>query len=141
MTRVANEVRLFAAMATFGLVAGTIYWFVSYEPIGTVLLGGFGLAAGIASIVVWRQGSVAVTVGNGAPHSSSHEPVPAPGWAPIGFAVGAAGVALGAAFGPWLTIAGLLVIVASGRTWLTAAMGEAAAAQDRTNPDAEDLAD
>jgi hypothetical protein len=141
MTRVTNEVRLFGAMATFGLFAGTIYWFVSYEPIGTVLLGGFGLAAAIAGVVVWRQGSVAMTLGVGARHSTSHEPVPAPGWAPFGFAVGAAGVALGAAFGPWLIIAGLLVIVASGRTWLTTAMGEAAAAQDRTDSDDEDLTD
>ena len=43
----AQETRVFVLMAIFGFVVAAIYWFVSYESAGTVLLGGFGLATAV----------------------------------------------------------------------------------------------
>lgn len=43
----AQETKVFLFMAAFGLVVAAIYWFVSYELAGTVLLAGFGLATGV----------------------------------------------------------------------------------------------
>ena len=51
----ADEVRLFGRLSLYALVVGTIYWFVSYEVAGTVLLLGFGLATGLAFIILWRR--------------------------------------------------------------------------------------
>ncbi|HEX3429108.1 MAG TPA: hypothetical protein VHS36_09890, partial [Candidatus Limnocylindrales bacterium] len=53
------------------------------------------------------------------------EPVPEPGWAPIGVGIGIGGLALGAIYGPWLAVAGLLLAIGAGWSWLTAAMREA----------------
>jgi hypothetical protein len=44
MSRVPEEVLVFARPAAFGLIVGAVYWFVSYERAGTVLLLGFGTA-------------------------------------------------------------------------------------------------
>ena len=43
----AQETRFFLTMAVFGFVVAAIYWFVSYESAGTILLGGFGLATAV----------------------------------------------------------------------------------------------
>ena len=43
----AQETRVFVFMAIFGFIVAAIYWFVSYESAGTVLLGGFGLATAV----------------------------------------------------------------------------------------------
>ena len=43
----AQETRVFLGMAAFGFAVGVIYWFVSYEPAGTILLIGFGLATAV----------------------------------------------------------------------------------------------
>ena len=51
----ADEVRLFGRLSAYALVVGTIYWFVSYELAGTVLLLGFGLATGLAFIILFRR--------------------------------------------------------------------------------------
>ena len=58
----------------------------------------------------------------------SAETIPEPGWAPLIISLGVGGLALGAAFGPWLTIAGLLVTIAGGASWLSAAIREARSA-------------
>jgi hypothetical protein len=42
----------------------------------------------------------------------------------LGIALGLGGVALGAAFGPWLAIAGALVAVRSAKSWLDTAVEE-----------------
>lgn len=55
----------------------------------------------------------------------SPAPSAAPGFAPLGIAAGLAGIALGLAFGPWLTIAGVVVLVTFGRSWLATEMREA----------------
>lgn len=47
-----QETRFFLVMAAFGLAIGIGYWFISYEVAGTALLIGFGLATGLAGIVL-----------------------------------------------------------------------------------------
>jgi hypothetical protein len=65
----------------------------------------------------------------------SAETIPEPGWAPLIISLGVGGLALGAAFGPWLTIAGLLVAIAGGASWLSAAIREARSAHGSLPPD------
>jgi hypothetical protein len=50
-----EEVRFFGRSAAFAIVVGIIYWFVSYETAGTVLLLAFGLAGVIATWLLWRD--------------------------------------------------------------------------------------
>ncbi len=40
-----EETRLFVRSCLFAAVVSTVYWFISYDYIGTVLLGGFALAS------------------------------------------------------------------------------------------------
>ena len=42
-----QEARFFLFMSAFGIVVGIIYWFVSHETAGTILLLGFGVATGL----------------------------------------------------------------------------------------------
>jgi hypothetical protein len=126
MTSLSEEARVFARMSIFGIVVGSVYWFLTYEVAGTALLLGFGLATGLATVAIWvrtrrRPGDAA------AGGDESAETLPGPGWAPLIIGLGLGGLALGAAFGPWLTIAGLLIAIAGGASWLSAAVREAAA--------------
>jgi hypothetical protein len=117
-------------MAAFGLVVGAVYWFLTYETAGSVLLFTFGIASGVAGVAIFlgsrrrpsddEQARAAV-----AATTVSVEPVPQPGWAPLLVAVGLGAVALGGALGPWLMIAGLLLTVRSAWGWLHAAVEEA----------------
>ncbi|HKG57186.1 MAG TPA: hypothetical protein VKA85_08055 [Candidatus Limnocylindrales bacterium] len=45
-----QEARFFALMSAFGLAVAVVYWFVSYEAAGTVLLIGFGIATGVMAL-------------------------------------------------------------------------------------------
>ncbi|HEY7131968.1 MAG TPA: cytochrome c oxidase subunit 4 [Candidatus Limnocylindrales bacterium] len=137
------EVRLFARMAVFGVLVGIVYWFLTYEVVGTVLLILFGVSAGIAAIATYllqragkhplgrpdRPEPAAELDGPEPAAELDGEPVPAPGWAPLGIAIGLGGVAIGAAFGPWALLAGLLLAIWSGKAWLNAAMRETSEAR------------
>jgi hypothetical protein len=129
--------RLFAVMSTFGIGIAIVYWFLTYDPTGSVLLLLFGIAAGIGAVAELlgsrgRRGERAAADANEAAAPSAGaadegpevQPVPRPGWAPIGLGFGLGGVALGAAFGPALVIAGVLVTLLSASTWLSAAVHE-----------------
>ena len=45
-----QETRVFLLMAAFGLAVGIVYWFLSYEVAGTILLLGFGAATGVIGV-------------------------------------------------------------------------------------------
>jgi hypothetical protein len=142
MSRVPEEVLVFARPAAFGLIVGAVYWFVSYERAGTVLLLGFGTASGFASVMIWlrsRRARRSVRA-SGAdvdradwPFHEDTARVPAPGYAPFIVGLGAGVGALGLAFGPLLLLSGLIVLLIGARYWLEAAMREtdATAAQER----------
>ena len=136
MSSLSDEVRLFGRMATFGLVVGVGYWLLTGERAGTVLLVAFGAASSLAAVALFagsrRSRRTKRAEGADDPEadeSEAVEPLPEPGWAPLVIAAGIGGLALGGAFGPWLTIAGLLVAVLGGWAWLTAAMREFDAAE------------
>ena len=149
MRSLSDEAKVFARMSIFGIVVGGAYWFLTYEVAGTVLLLGFGLAAGLATVanVIRSRGAASdagaagdeVSGGESAPGEAvsgeAVEPYPEPGWAPLIISLGVGGLALGAAFGPWLTLAGLLVAIAGGASWLSAAVREARSAQGSRPPD------
>src|SRR6478672_2229052 len=104
MRALGPEVTLFARMATFGIVVGAVYWFLTYEVAGTVLLSAFGLASALAAVAVFvgrRFAGRRARAGDAtaqSPAAAEAEPVPRPGWAPLGIALGLGGVALGGAF-------------------------------------------
>ncbi len=50
--------RLLWVLSAFGLGLGTIYWFVTYEATGAVLLWFFGLMPMIVAMWMWRRGLV-----------------------------------------------------------------------------------
>ena len=133
MKLLSDEAKVFARMAIFGIVVGAVYWFLTYETAGTVLLLGFGLAAGVATAAIFVRSRGAridpAAAGGDVAGGESAEAFPEPGWAPLVISVGLGGLALGAAFGPWLTIAGLLVAIAGGASWLSSAIREAASAK------------
>ena len=154
MRSLSDEARVFLRMALFGLITGGAYWFLTYERAGTILLVAFGLASGLAAVAIFvasRRGESGVAAGpvhDGVPEADRRapvgpdaeslpetEPLPQPGWAPLGIAAGIGAVALGAAFGPWLTLAGVLVAMVGAWTWLSAAMREIDAARGRRRPD------
>jgi hypothetical protein len=170
---VTQEVRLFLRMSAFGLIVGAAYWFLTYETAGTVLLVGFGIAAGIAAVAVFVGGRAADRRAPGAAGSGSErtadrgtsqepaaedtplgappkadraevtappsrsqlarppdvEPIPRPGWAPVGLAIGLGAVFLGGAFGPFPAIGGVVVTIVSAWSWLSSAMNETDAAR------------
>ena len=110
------EARIFSLIAAVFGTVGLTYWFLSHEPIGTVILlfsGGFGALCGY---YLWQTGrrldgarpeerpDAEISDGEGEigffpPHS----------WWPPLLAGGFALVALGAIFGLWLLITGAVV--------------------------------
>jgi Cytochrome c oxidase subunit IV len=131
--RFPEEVAFFARSAVFALVLAAIYWFVSYEWAGTVLLFLFGLGSAGAALVLGRAaaGQDAPVGGRGddfvapdGPFGDESGPIPAPSFAPIVFGVGVAVAALGLAFGPWLLLAAVMPIVLGATSWLGAASAE-----------------
>ena len=140
MRPLGSEVTLFARMASFGLIVGAVYWFLTYEVAGTVLLSTFGFASAIAGIAVFvgsrrlRRAGTAPPDEPATPGTAAAEPLPRPGWAPLGIALGLGAVAVGAAFGPWLAIAGALLAIRSAKSWLDAAVRETDEARGRRDP-------
>ncbi len=137
----ADEVRLFGRLSAYALVVGTIYWFVSYELAGTVLLLGFGLATGLAFIILFRRdrkvrgggparAARAPIAGDGVgrgpdgPFGDESGPVPTRSAAPLVVGFGVAVMALGGAFGPWFVITGLVPVLIGASDWLRAANRE-----------------
>lgn len=125
MIRLPEEVVVFARLAAFGLIVGTVYWFIAYETAGTVLLLGFGIATAVASITLWARTRNAGGEAGGWPLGRDPGPIPAPAYAPFHVGAGAGIVALGVAFGPLLVLPGLVIMVIGARYWLEAAMREA----------------
>lgn len=142
-----EEVRFFARIAVYALVVGIVYWFLTYETAGTVLLIGFGLCALFAGLILGHgtRGVASSRIGSSAGPAAGGDPerplldesgrLPAPGLAPLGMGFGLAMAALGVAFGPWLILAGLVLVAWAGWGWLRSAMAEhAAVAADDASP-------
>jgi hypothetical protein len=129
-----EEVWLFIRTAIFGIAIGSAYWFLTYETAGTVLLLGIGFGSALVVAVLYlgsrrleRPGSTATPPDR--PFADERGRVPSPGWAPLGVGLGLAVTALGGAFGPWLVLLGLPLVLIAGHAWLAAAMREADATE------------
>ena len=135
MRHPSDEAVLFGRLAIFGLVVGVVYWFLTYETAGTVLLIGFGVASTLATISLWtappRSALQAGLADGDQPAGGTDERIPAPAFAPLIVGAGVAISALGLALGPLILPIGIVVGAIGGRYWLEAAIAEAEAGGDR----------
>jgi hypothetical protein len=141
-----QEARFFLVLSVFGLVIAVVYWFVSYEPAGTVLLFGFGLATGLISSRLLsdpaaRRVRTAVrdraagplpdadgpgggTGGVDRPFLDEGGRLPDESIAPFAVGLGAALASTALIFGPAPAIIGLLPFAWGAWTWLSGARAE-----------------
>src|SRR5262245_38072214 len=112
-----TETRFFAFLGIFGLVLAVIYWFVSYEVAGTVLLFGFGLACTVGAVRLLvvrrtltgrRVAATADEPGPDRPFLDEHGRLPGDTLAPLSVGLGVALSITAVVFGPWLLVAGLV---------------------------------
>ena len=141
----AEELRFFLRTALYVVVVAAVYWFVSYEPAGTVLLVVLGVAiAGLLAIVVALAPRTVADLrpdGRGVLrralgglnrvigfHEPRDRPAPLEGgpdlvplsspW-PILTAGAIVVIGLGLIFGTWLLVPGVVLLGVSGVGWLT----------------------
>lgn len=110
--------KLFVISAGFAAAIATAYWFVTYEPTGTVLLAALALAPSLVAGYASR-----LARGGREPEDRPEAPpsagrgrelgrfVPVSAWPAI-VAAGAMLVAGGLAYGPWLLAVGAVAFVA-----------------------------
>jgi hypothetical protein len=142
-----QETRVFLFVAAFGIVIGLIYWFVSYEVAGTVLLLVFGVANGVLALALIRAPGASLVrrragrderaldvdpgrrdVGGGAGTGDVDRPfldergrLPGDSFAPFAIGLGAATAATGLIFGPAPVVVGLLPFLWGAISWLRGA--------------------
>lgn len=131
-----EEVWFFLRIAAYAFFIGTLYWVLTYEPAGTMLLFGFGFAAGFAMLILGisqrnerRNEEDARASGEQAlepdgPFGDESGRIPSPSIAPFGVAAGAALIGLGLIFGLWFLMLGLIFFILAGAEWLIAAQRE-----------------
>jgi hypothetical protein len=113
--------KLCLLLGAYGLAIAAVYWFVTYEPAGTVLLGVFGVFALVIALYSVREGSLA-TAGperpedrdDAVPGDAAERPVGSfhfeSAW-PLWLSVGAALLGAGLAFGLYLLPVGAVAVV------------------------------
>jgi hypothetical protein len=138
-----DEAALLLRVSVFGLVAGAIYWFLSYEWLGTVALVLLGAGPGFAGLfIMWHRregtghGSMPETLRRfaGMPEPDPPGPkslegqdiavLPQPSLWPFAASLGVAVAGSGLIFGLWLVILGLGLAVYSGWGWIAAIIRE-----------------
>jgi Cytochrome c oxidase subunit IV len=132
-----DEAAVWLRICAFGLVASAIYWFVSYEPAGTVALLVFGLGPGAAGLVLYhhqratapseswtdqlrRFAGLAKDPAQGPAELQSDDlgVVPGPSIWPFLLSLGLTVAVTGLAFGLWLLLLGSAMLVQSVAGWL-----------------------
>ena len=124
------EARFFLFLGAFGLVLALVYWLVSYELAGTILLAGFGLGAGLLGVRLRIERPLvpaADATEDARPFRDDPGRLPGETLAPLALALGVALALTAVVFGVWLLIAGLVPIAWGGWTWLRGARDELAA--------------
>lgn len=134
----AEEPRLFLRSALFGIAIGVIYWLVTREVAGTVLLGAFGLASmylagmlfgrwrGTGGRLDWQpRRLIGLETLDGEPRLIP-EPTrfPGPSLAPLLAGVGLALVALGLPWGPGFFVVAIPFLLLAASSWYRAAVAE-----------------
>jgi hypothetical protein len=140
----AEEIAVFARSAVYFGAIGAVYWFLTYEVAGSMLLVGSALASAFVAIVLrlGLRGQDTVAAAPGAsevrpdgPFGDESGALPAPTAAPLGVAFGLALVVLGLVFTGALVLAGAILVLLASREWLRAAMAESTGAgRDRPAP-------
>ncbi|HEX2195439.1 MAG TPA: cytochrome c oxidase subunit 4 [Actinomycetota bacterium] len=125
-----EELRVFVRAALYVALVTAIYWFVSYEKAGTLLLGSL-LVAAVLFVVVgrsigrrnWPKASFVAFDDEGGdvdpPLEIEEEPVVTVSPWPLLGAAGAMLVGLGLLYGPWLWLPGAGLAIAAGYGWIT----------------------
>jgi hypothetical protein len=112
-----STARVFAISAAFFVVVGIVYWFVSYEPAGTLMFCLWSVAFLFGSLflrVAGARGAVAADDPRLRPQDAAGDWVgafPAGSPWPIVLALGLTCVLAGLLYGIWLVIPGVLVTV------------------------------
>ena len=139
-----DDAALLLRVSVFGLVAGTVYWFLSYEALGTVALLLLGVGPGFAGMfILWHRrgegaqgGSARETLRRfaGLPEADPPGPksledrdlavLPLASIWPFAASLGLAVTGSGLIFGLWLVILGLGVALYSGWGWVAAIVRE-----------------
>lgn len=127
----AEELRFFVRTAVFTIVIGTIYWFVSYEEAGSLLLAGIVASATFfVAVIAWsvrasRRGGRTVKelfgfadTGPDNPLALDEETFPVSSAWPVVVSVAAVLVAVGLIYGAWLWIPGTALGLAAAWGWL-----------------------
>ncbi|HEY7589810.1 MAG TPA: hypothetical protein VH723_02385 [Candidatus Limnocylindrales bacterium] len=148
-----QETRFWWFLSAFAFGIGLLYWFVSREPAGSVLLLAFGLATGVMAIVLslqpvsrvvrerargdrpgvrsaTRDASGGGTADVERPFLDEEGRFPAPTTAPLAVGAGVALMALATIFGPAPAIVGVLPFAWGVSTWLSSARAELDVVED-----------
>jgi hypothetical protein len=143
-----EERRFFLRTALFASVIAVVYWFVSYETAGSVMLLAIGLSAMFLMVVLRRHTNEPergpletarhltmeiVTFedpeeGSASPLAIEEGAMPAMSYPPLAVAVGAGAVAGGLVFGAWLWLPGAALVVGAAWRWYAQLDG------DQTDP-------
>ena len=132
----AEELRVFVRIGLFAGGLALVYWLVSYEEAGSVMLAAVAVAAAVlvgACLQVGRAGAgpgggplrrLRSIVGFDEPHEPppleiEDEPIAEASVWPILCATGALLAVAGLVFGAWLWLPGVLLGAASGWGWAT----------------------
>jgi hypothetical protein len=143
----AEELRFFLRTAAYTAVIGVIYWLLSYEWAGSVMLAFVALATGLVVVVFFlvvratrgpltngadgpirRVGvTIARLVGFAEPRgpageeplAAGLEPIPLASIWPLVAAAAASMIGLGLVYGPWLTLPGLALLAVTVWGWIT----------------------
>jgi hypothetical protein len=128
-----EEAVFFGRSGLFGLALAGVYWFLSYEVAGTVLLFGFGLATAAAFLVLARSARRTPPRDGDEPGEEARAPfedegglVPLRSFAPLWVGVGLAVMSLALGFGLWFVLAGIVPLALGAGAWLAEVGREAA---------------
>ncbi len=129
-----EERRFFLRIGLFTILAGAVYWFLSYEAAGSFML----LLVGIATVVLVRllrpysderrarSGPLGIARDLLTFEDRADTPIeladpafPTLSLQPLMLSVGAASVAIGMIFGAWLWLPGAVIAAAAAWRWLT----------------------
>ena len=122
------ETRFFLFLGGFGIALAAIYWFLTYEVAGTVLLGGFGLGALLLGLRLLARrlgaGETLPADPGTNPFADEKGRLPEETLAPLSVGLGVSLGLTAVVFGPWLVVAGIVPLVWGGWTWLRGARDE-----------------
>ena len=135
-----TEARVFQGIAAAALVVAVVYWFVSYEAAGTLLLAGFAVASGVIGLLLANAGSDWRASASGIRPRDPERPfldergrIPSPTLAPFAVGIGAAIALLSLVFGPAPLLVGILPLAWGAADWLRRASAELDAQEARTD--------